>query len=450
MGILHTVVWFLVALSVLVVVHELGHYLVARLAGVKVLRFSVGFGKTLFARRFGRDQTEWAVCALPLGGYVKMLDEREGEVPAAEAHRSFNRASVGRRIAIVLAGPVANFLLAIALYWVLFMHGVPALKPMIAAPASNTPAAAAGLVAGDEIIRVDDAEIQSFQDLGLALLRAGVADKQVTLGLKGGRTAQLDTRSMQTDDLEQDTLASLGISRFDPKLAPVIGTVIANGAAARAGLRPGDRLLDANGQVLTSWQDWVKLVRQNPGQVLDLNVTRHGARIALRLTPEATKEGAQTVGKIGAGPEVDKTLLAGLLTEVRYGPLDALWQGVKKTWTMSAFTLEMMGRMVLGQVSMKNLSGPLTIADFAGQSAALGWVAFIGFLALISVSLGVLNLLPIPLLDGGHLMYYISEVFTGRPVSDRTMELGGRVGLMALLLLTSFALYNDLQRLIPG
>ena len=450
MGVLHTLLWFLVALSVLVVVHELGHYLVARLAGVRVLRFSVGFGKTLFMRRFGRDQTEWAVCALPLGGYVKMLDEREGAVAAAEVHRSFNRAPVGRRIAIVLAGPVANFLLAIVLYWVLFMHGVPALKPMIAQPLSNTPAAEAGLVAGDEIIRVDDTDIQSFQDLGLALLRAGVADEQVTLGLKGGRTAHLDTRAMQTDDLEKDTLPSLGITRFDPPIPPVIGTVLENGVAAKAGLMPGDRLLAANGQALKSWQDWVKRVRENPGRAVSITLERQGARMTLNLTPATTQEGAQTVGKIGAGPRVDQALFAGLLTEVRYGPLDALWQGAKKTWAMSAFTLEMMGRMVLGQVSMKNLSGPLTIADFAGQSAALGWVSFIGFLALISVSLGVLNLLPIPLLDGGHLMYYISEVLTGRPVSERMMELGSRVGLTALLLLTTFALYNDLQRLLPG
>ena len=450
MLILQKILWFLVALSVLVVVHELGHYLVARLAGVKVLRFSVGFGKTLFMRRFGRDQTEWAVCALPLGGYVKMLDEREGVVSPEEVHRSFNRATVWRRIAIVLAGPVANFLLAIVFYWVLFMHGVPALKPVIDQPLPNTPAATAGLVAGDEITRVDDSEIQSFQDLGLALLRAGVAGQRVTLGLKGGRTAQLDTGGMQTDDLEQDILPSLGITRFDTPIPAVVGTVIAGGAGAKAGLQAGDRLIEVNGVALTSWQDWVKRVRERPGQVMTIVVERQGARTSVTLTPAPTLEAGQTVGKIGAGPKIDEALMAGLMTEVRYGPIDALWQGAKKTWTMSIFTLEMMGRMVMGQVSMKNLSGPITIADFAGQSAALGWISFIGFLALISVSLGVLNLLPVPLLDGGHLMYYLSEVLTGRPVSERVMELGGRVGLTALLLLTSFALYNDLQRLIPG
>ena len=450
MLILQKLLWFLVALSVLVVVHELGHYLVARLAGVKVLRFSVGFGKTLFMRRFGRDQTEWAVCALPLGGYVKMLDEREGAVSPAEVHRSFNRATVWRRIAIVLAGPVANFLLAIALYWMLFIHGVPALKPIIDAPPANSPAAIAGLTAGDEIVRVDDNDIQSFQDLGLALLRAGVAGQRVSIGLKDGRTAQLDTRSMQTDNLEQDILPSLGITRFNPPIPPVVGTVIGGGVAEQAGLRVGDRLLAVQGELLQSWQDWVKRVRTHPGQTLEITFLREGARMTAKLIPTPTQEGGETIGKIGAAPQIDEAMMADLLTEVRYGPLDALWQGAKKTWTMSVFTLEMMGRMVMGQLSMKNLSGPLTIADFAGQSAALGWISFVGFLALISVSLGVLNLLPIPLLDGGHLMYYISEVFTGRPVSERVMEVGARVGLTALLLLTSFALYNDLQRLIPG
>lgn len=450
MGILHTIIWFLVALGILVTVHEFGHYLAARLAGVKVLRFSVGFGQPLFVRRLGRDQTEWAVCALPLGGYVKMLDEREGEVAAAEQHRSFNRASVWRRIAIVAAGPAANFILAVLFYGVLFVHGIPALKPVIGQPLDKTPAALAGLVAGDEITRVNDAEIQSFQDLRLALLRAGVARESVALQLKDGRTTQLDVSGMQTDDLERDTLEPLGITRIDPDIPAVVGQVVAGGVAAKAGLAEGDRLLTVNGAALSSWQGWVKLVRAHPGEALTVDYERQGVIRTVSLIPVPTQDGAQKVGKIGAAPKIDDALMADYLTEVRYGPLDALWQGAKKTWEMSVFTLEMMGRMVLGQVSMKNLSGPLTIADFAGQSAAQGWVSFIGFLALVSVSLGVLNLLPVPMLDGGHLMYYISEVFTGRPVSERVMELGSRIGMGLLLLLTSFALYNDLQRLLPG
>jgi len=450
MSVLHTVLWFLVAIGILVVVHEFGHYLAARLAGVKVLRFSVGFGKPLLSRRFGPDQTEWSLAALPFGGYVKMLDEREGEVPAAEAHRSFNRATVWRRIGIVAAGPVANFLLAIVFYWALFLNGLPALKPMIGEPPAGTPAAQAGLVAGDEIRRVNGNDTPSFQDLRLNLLRAGVAGDALTLELADGRSVQLDAAPMQTENLEKDILRPLGIVRYDPEIEPVIGKVLPDGAGARAGFQPGDRLIAANGKPLANWQDWVQLVRQHPAKPLRIEYERQGRRGELTVLPDAVDEAGQRIGKIGAGPRVDESVLAALMTEVRYGPIDALWQGAVKTWDMSLFTLEMMGRMVVGQVSWKNLSGPLTIADYAGQSATLGWVSFVGFLALVSVSLGVLNLLPIPLLDGGHLMYYVAEVFTGRPVSERTMEIGSRIGMFLLLLLMSFALFNDLQRLIGG
>jgi regulator of sigma E protease len=450
MSLLHTVLWFLVAIGVLVVIHEFGHYLAARLAGVKVLRFSVGFGKPLFSRRLGRDQTEWTVSALPLGGYVKMLDEREGAVPAGEVHRAFNRAGVWRRISIVLAGPMANFLLAVVLYWALFLNGLPALKPMIGEPPAGTPAAIAGLAAGDEIDRVNDTEIRSFQDLRLTLLRAGVAGSRVELGLKSGRTVELDVAGVQTDQLDQDPLQPLGISRFDPEIPAVIGKVIEDGAAARSNLQAGDRIRSVDGKPQASWQEWVRLIRSSPQQTLEVEVERAGSHLVLSLTPDSVEESGKRVGKIGAAPQVDETILAGLMTEVRYGPVDGLIQGVKKTWDMSVFTLEMLGRMVLGQVSWKNLSGPLTIADYAGQSAALGWISFVSFLALVSVSLGVLNLLPVPVLDGGHLLYYIYEVLTGRAVSEKVMEYGMRIGMALLLLLMSLALYNDLQRLFAG
>jgi regulator of sigma E protease len=450
MSVLHTILWFLIAIAILVVVHEFGHYLAARIAGVKVLRFSVGFGKPLFSRRFGRDQTEWVVSALPFGGYVKMLDEREGKVPAAEAHRSFNRAPVARRIGIVAAGPIANFLLAIVFYWALFLHGLPAMKPMIGEPPAGTPAALAGLAAGDEIRSVNGKDTPSFQDLRLNLLRAGVAGGPLTLELANGRSVQLDALPMETESLERDPLRPLGIVRYDPDIEPVIDKVLPNGAAERAGMQSGDRLIAANGKPLANWQDWVQAIREHPAQPMRVEYIRQGQRGELTVVPDAVEEAGQRVGKIGAGPRLDEAVLAAMMTEVRYGPIASLWQGAAKTWDMSLFTLEMMGRMVLGQVSWKNLSGPLTIADYAGQSAALGWISFVGFLALVSVSLGVLNLLPIPLLDGGHLMYYVAEVFTGRPVSERTMEIGGRIGLTLLLLLMSFALFNDLRRLIGG
>jgi regulator of sigma E protease len=448
MSFLHTALWFLVAISILVVVHEFGHYLAARLAGVKVLRFSVGFGRPLFSRRFGRDQTEWSVAVLPLGGYVKMLDEREGEVPAAEAHRSFSRATVWRRIGIVIAGPVANFLLAILFYWALLWHGLPALKPMIGEPPAGTPAAQAGLVAGDEIRRVNGVDTPSFQDLRLNLLRGGVAADALTLELADGRSVQLDASKIETEDLERDVLRPLGIVRYDPEIEPIIGQVLPGSAAARAGFQPGDRLIAANGQAVANWQEWVQRVRQHPAQSLRIEYERQGQRGELTVIPDAVDEAGERIGRIGAGPRIDEAVLATLMTEVRYGPFEALLQGAEKTLDMSLFTLEMMGRMVLGQVSWKNLSGPLTIADYAGQSASLGWVSFVGFLALVSVSLGVLNLLPIPLLDGGHLMYYVAEALTGRPVSERTMEIGSRIGMALLLLLMSFALFNDLRRLI--
>jgi regulator of sigma E protease len=404
----------------------------------------------LLSRRVGRDQTEWTLAALPFGGYVKMLDEREGAVPAAEAHRSFNRATVWRRIGIVAAGPIANFLLAIVFYWALLMHGLPALKPIIGEPPGGTPAAQAGLTAGDEIRRVNGTETPSFQDLRLALLRAGVAGEPLELELADGRVATLAATPLETDNLERDTLRPLGIVRYDPVIPPVIGTVLPDGAAARAGFQPGDQLVAADGKTVASWQDWVQLIRQHPVKPLRIEYVRQGRAGVLTVTPDAVNEAGQRIGKIGAGPRVDASVMAGLMTEVRYGPVEALWQGTVRTWDMSVFTLEMMGRMVLGQVSWKNLSGPLTIADYAGQSATLGWVSFVGFLALVSVSLGVLNLLPIPLLDGGHLMYYVAEVFTGRPVSERTMEIGGRIGMALLLLLMSFAIFNDLQRLLGG
>ncbi len=448
MSMLHTALWFLVAISILVVVHELGHYLAARLAGVKVLRFSLGFGQPLLSRRFGRDQTEWALAALPFGGYVKMLDEREGEVPAAEAHRSFNHATVWRRIGIVVAGPAANFLLAILFYWALLIHGLPALKPMIGEPPAGTPAAHAGLVAGDEIRRVNGIETQSFQDLRLNLLRASVARDALTLELADGRRVQLDASKIETENLERDILRPLGIVHYDPEMEPVIGKVLPDGAAARAGLQPGDRLVAANGQALASWQDWVEMVRRNPLKPLRIEYERQGQHGGLTLSPDAVTEAGERIGRVGASPQVDEVALARLMTEVRYGPFEAFWQGAVRTWDMSLFTLEMMGRMAVGQVSWTNLSGPLTIADYAGQSASLGWVSFIGFLALVSVSLGVLNLLPIPLLDGGHLMYYVAEALTGRPVSERTMEIGSRIGMALLLLLMSFALFNDLRRLL--
>jgi regulator of sigma E protease len=449
-SVLTTVLSFLAAIGILVVVHEFGHFLAARLMGVKVLRFAVGFGRPLLIKRYGRDQTEWALCILPLGGYVKMLDEREGAVETQDLHRAFNRAPVGRRLLIVAAGPIANFLLAILFYWVLFIHGVPAIKPLIGEPAPNTPAAQAGLNNGDEIVAVDDTPVESFQDLRLKLLKRALSGGSAELKRRNDAPVQLALSGIKRDGVEQDVLDNLGIHPYDPPIPPIVGMLLPNGVAASAGLRVNDRILAIDGAPTPTWQVAVSKVRGSAGKRLSLEIERGGQKLNLSLTPGVEVHSGQSIGKIGAGPKLEESWLAEIRTEIRYGPWDGLGKSVQKTWDMSVFTLEMMGRMVMGQVSWRNLSGPLTIADYAGQSAQMGWLSFISFLALVSISLGVLNLLPVPLLDGGHLMYYSFEILRGRPVSERFMELGSRMGMAILFLLMVLALYNDLARLTSG
>ncbi len=447
---LTTVLSFLAAIGILVVVHEFGHFLAARMLGVKVLRFAVGFGRPLLIKRYGRDQTELALCILPLGGYVKMLDEREGTVAPHELGRAFNRAPVGRRLLIVAAGPIANFLLAVLFYWVLFLHGVPAIKPLIGEPVPNSPAAHAGLNNGDEIVAVDGAPVESFLDLRLSLLKHALSGGNVELKLRNNAPVQLDLTGIKRDEIEQDVLDELGIRPYEPPIPPILGMLLPKGVAASAGLRVNDQVLAIDGASIPTWQALVSKVRGSAGRRLSLEIERGGQKLNLSLTPGTEIHGGQSIGKIGAGPKLEERWLAEIRTEIRYGPWDSLEKGVQKTWDMSVFTLEMMGRMVMGQVSWRNLSGPLTIADYAGQSAQMGWLSFVSFLALVSISLGVLNLLPVPLLDGGHLMYYGFEIFRGRPVSERFMELGSRIGMAILFLLMVLALYNDLARLTSG
>ena len=444
-----TILAFLLALAVLVVFHELGHFFAARLAGVKVLRFSVGFGRPVL-RHVAADGVEWVLSAIPLGGYVKMLDEHEGPVAPAEAPRAFNRASVGRRLFIVAAGPLANFLLAVLLYWVMYVHGVPALKPIIDAPLRGSPAALAGLARGDEIARVDDEPVVSFGDLRMALLTHGVGAEAVRLTLSDGQVARLSTAGIGTIDPGSDILAALGLRLYEPRLPAVIGRVMPGSPAERAGLARGDRIAAVNGARVGDWQQLVEAVQASPGKPVQLLVGNGQGSALITLTPERVTQGGHTIGRIGAAPEVPAGLFAPLRTELRYGPLDALGQAAAKTWDLSVFSLEMLGRMLVGEVSWKNLSGPLTIADYAGQSAEMGWLPYLAFLSIVSISLGVLNLLPIPLLDGGHLMYYIFESVRGKPVSERAMEIATRIGMSILMVLVTIALYNDFQRILSG
>ena len=443
---------FIGAIVVLVAFHEYGHYFVARLCGVKVLRFSIGFGKILYTKKFAGGETEWSISAIPLGGYVKMLDEREGVVKPEDLSRTFNRQPVLRRMAIVVAGPVANLLLAIVFYWGLFIYGVPGLKPIIGNIAPATPAAAAQLLAQQTIVSINGTETPSWQEVRWVLLDSVLQGGNANLEIRTpqGEVLQrvLDISTLSAADLDSDFLRKLGLQAYQPVVRPVIGKLVDGGVAQRAGLTVGDSILSANGAPIEDWEAWVKMVRSHPATLLHLEIKREGHLISLDLTPDAVAEGDKQVGKIGAAPQIDKQEFDGLMTVVRYPPIAALGQAVRKTWETSVISLQMMGRMIVGQISLKNLSGPVTIADYAGQSASMGWGAYLSFLALISISLGVLNLLPIPLLDGGHLMYYTVELIKGSPVSERLWEIGQKVGIALLFTLMALALFNDFSRLI--
>lgn len=449
-----TILAFVVAIAVLVVFHELGHYAVARLFDVKVLRFSVGFGRVIYTRHFGKGETEWVISAIPLGGYVKMLDEREGEVPEHELGRAFNRKPVLQRMAIVVAGPVSNLLLAVAIYFILFLQGVPGIKPVLGDIVPDTPAAAAGLLSKQTIVSIDGQVTPSWQEIRWVLLDLVLQKKAARLELRTQDGEKLfrviEMGSMSAADLDGDFLQKLGMQPYQPPVYPVIGKLVEGGVAQRAGMQVNDRILRANGQEVELWKDWVTVVRSHPGVAMDVEIERAGGAMKLSLTPEVFEEDGKKVGRIGAAAHIDKEAFEAMLTEVKYPPLMALPEALRKTWETSIVSLKMMGKMVVGEVSLKNLSGPITIADYAGQSAQMGMGAYIGFLALISISLGILNLMPIPLLDGGHLLYYSVELIKGSPVPDSLWEAGQKVGVALLVTLMAFAMYNDISRLILG
>ncbi len=451
MNLLSTLVAFLVALTILIFIHELGHYLVARWCGVKVLRFSIGFGKTLFTRRVGPDQTEWAVSAIPLGGYVKMLDERETETPIdpRELPRAFTRQSLGKRALIVVAGPLANFLLAIALYWVIYVIGVQEPVPVIAPPAAESVAAQAGLLGGDRLQGVDGKAVRSWNEVRLRMLDGVIERRPIRFDVdrQGQVTSvELPTASLPAGEVEKDFLHTLGVDLATGKVS--IASVAPASPAAHADLRVGDEIVDVDGRPIRRAAEFIDLIRSNPGRHLVLGVQRGDAVLSVPLTPEAQAsdrpgEQGRTIGRIGAGLNNQVAMHV-----VSYGVGEAVVRSVAQTWDMSIFSLRMLGRMVTGDLSWRNLSGPVAIADYAGQSARIGWFAYVSFLALISISLGVLNLLPIPVLDGGHLVYYGLEALRGKPLSERFMLLTQKAGLAAIGALMVLALFNDITRLI--
>jgi regulator of sigma E protease len=457
MTLLQTIISFLFALTVLIFIHEMGHYLVARWCGVKVLRFSIGFGKPLFTRLIGPDKTEWSFSAIPLGGYVKMLDERdESQLPIAPADlpRAFTRQTLGRRSAIVVAGPVANFLLAIGLYWLLNVVGVEEPAAILDQPVAQSPAATAGIQSGDRIVSVDGKAIRSWNEVRLLMLDAVIEKRSVNLAVnRSGSTAQtapttlnIDTSSLPSGEVEKDFLRTLGIDLAVGRV--LVASVMTDSAAARAGLRANDEVLRVDGLEIRRSGELIERIRSSAGKPLRFEVLRSAATLSLEVTPDSREsdrpnEAGKQVGRIGAGLNHRVAM-----EMVRYGPLESLARGAQQTWDMSIFSLRMMGKMLVGQLSWKNLSGPVAIADYAGQSARVGWFAYVSFLALISISLGVLNLLPIPVLDGGHLVYYGLEALRGKPLSDRFVEITQKAGVAIIGALMVVALFNDITRLI--
>jgi regulator of sigma E protease len=450
---LYALLSFVVAISILIVVHEFGHYWVARRAGVKVLRFSIGFGKPLYKRTFGKDQTEFVIAMLPLGGYVKMLDETEGAVDAAELDRAFNRKSLAKRSAVVLAGPVFNLVFAVLAYWVIFVHGTDGFRPIVGHVVENSPASVAGFKVGDELISVDGKDIKTWGHRRLYLFSRLLDKEPVTFIVQStdGRKHELH---VNLDNLSLSSVGSsimgkgLGLYLQFPEVKAVVGGLI-DGPAKKAGLMIGDRITQIDGQEVDSWVDMAKLIQSSAGKELHVTYLRGEVQKTTVIVPKPSVQNGKTIGLIGISPKAP-AIPADMIRRLQFGPVQGLEEAVVQTWTMSEMTLKILGKMLTREVSTKNISGPITIADYAGQAASIGLSEFIVFLAAISISLGVLNLLPIPVLDGGHLMYYIIEAIKGSPVSELARIRGQQIGFVILIMFMILAFYNDIIRKISN
>ena len=448
-GVLWNIGAFIVALGLLVAVHEFGHFWVARRCGVKVERFSIGFGKAIW-RRLGKDGTEYVLALIPLGGYVKMLDGRVDELKPGEEAQAFNHKSVWARMAIVAAGPMANFVFALFAFWLMFMIGVPSVKPVVGEVRPASIVAEAGILPGMEIVGVGGEETGDWESVIYALI-SHLGDDSVQLKLKAANTSYAVDKTLQLagwkfDPDKESPIGSLGIVPLGGKVLPVVEAVVPSSASEKAGLQIGDRIKGVDGEAITEWAQFVERVQQSPAQPLQVTVERGGSEMILILTPDGKKVKGQLVGFVGLSPQL-VPLPDEYRTLLQYGPLQALWHGVQKTWSLITLTFDMIGKLIGGIVSLDNLSGPISIAKGAGSSADYGLVYFLGFLALISVNLGIINLFPLPVLDGGHLVYFLIEAITGKPVSEKIQEVGFRIGAAILMLLMGIALFNDFARL---
>jgi regulator of sigma E protease len=444
---------FIVALGILVAVHEFGHYWVARKLGVKVLRFSIGFGRPLWVRRAGPDDTEYMLAAIPLGGYVKMLDENEDEnVPEHELSRAFNRQPLWKRSAIVLAGPMFNFLFAFVAYWLVFVAGVEGLKPVVGKVLPDSIAEAGGFEVGDEIVAIDGRPNRSWDEHRLYLFNQAFKGRDIPVQVqtRDGDVVQrhIDLGRLPVSKIDSALIErGVGLIGYLPEVSTVVGRVSVSSPAANAGLRAQDRITRVNGSTVNSWLDVVKSIQPRPDQALQLEIERDGQVVVLTIVPARVRVGDQEIGRIGIEP-VPVEIPPEYRLLVRYGPLEAVVRRVESVWTMSTLTLKMLVKIAQLEVSAKNISGPLTIAQYAGHTARVGLDRFLLFLAVVSISLGVLNLLPIPVLDGGHLVYHLVEAIIGGPVPKKVLLWGQQIGILVLFALMSLAFYNDIVRLM--
>lgn len=452
MSILYTLLSFIVAISILVAIHEFGHYIVAKKLGVKILRFSIGFGQPLWKKCFGKDQTEFVIAAIPLGGYVKMLDARETEISAEEEHREFTRQSVWTRIAIVAAGPVFNFIFAIFAYWLMFVVGVSGIKPVIGNVDADGLARQSGLLSGYEIVAINNNKTPIWDVAVKNIIPAIVDRSQAVFELKdkaGNTVTRTLDFSATTGEIKVEKLfEQLGFKPWRPVIEPVVGRVLDDSPAKNAGFKVEDKIVSVNKTNTPDWLDVVEIVSAKPAEILQVVVLRDGKEKTLQVIPEKIVRNGKTVGRLGLGHKAGATYPKDMRVTHGYNIFESIPRAFSRTWDFSVLTLKMMGKIFTGEISIKNLSGPVSIAQYAGYSASAGLARFLDFLAIVSISLGILNLLPIPILDGGHLTYYIIEVVRKKPVSDETQEFASRIGMVLLFSLMGVALYNDILRVL--